>query len=95
MVPGRIGCEVAVLAVLCVAAIFFFPAIQGPYPVVHGPVTAILAARAALRLHISIMHAALSSPYLISPLALLARMALSGIDFPPTATPESSAILRC
>jgi hypothetical protein len=29
------------LAVLCVLSIFFFPVAQGPYPAVHGPVTAL------------------------------------------------------
>ena len=45
---GRIGCELAVLALLCVLTVYFFPAMQGPYSVVHGPATALLAARAAV-----------------------------------------------
>ena len=38
--------------------IFFFPAMQGPYSVVHGPVTALLAARAASGLRVAIVRAA-------------------------------------
>lgn len=50
----RVGYGFAVLAVVCVLSVFFFPAMQGPYPVVHGPVTALLAVRAAARLHLAI-----------------------------------------
>lgn len=50
----RIGCGFAILAVVCVLSVFFFPAMQGPYPVVHGPVTALLAVRAAARLRLAI-----------------------------------------
>lgn len=49
----------AVLAVFCVLMIFFFPAAQGPYCVVHGPVTALLSVRAAIRLQLRIVRAGL------------------------------------
>lgn len=54
MTPGRIACALAVLAALCVLAIFFFPSIEGPYSVVHGPVTALLSIRAAAPLRVII-----------------------------------------
>lgn len=54
MSAGRIDGGFALLVVLCVLGIFFFPAAQGPYPVVHGPVTALLAARAAAGLRTAI-----------------------------------------
>jgi hypothetical protein len=54
MNPGRIACALAVLAVLCVLALFFFPGMEGPYPAVHGPVTALLSIRAAARLRVLI-----------------------------------------
>jgi len=41
MISGRIGSELAVMAVFCVLMIFLFPAMQGPYSVVNGPVTAL------------------------------------------------------
>jgi len=53
MTLDRIGCGFAVVALVCVLSIFFFPAMQGPYSVVHGPVTALLAVRAAARLRLA------------------------------------------
>jgi len=50
------GGSLAALAVICVLTIFFFPAIQGPYPVVHGPVTALLSLRAAAALRARIVR---------------------------------------
>jgi hypothetical protein len=61
MTPGRIGCALAVLAVLCVLTVFFFPAMQGPYPAIHGPVTALLSMRAASRLRLGIVMVGLSA----------------------------------
>src|ERR1035438_7960402 len=61
MISGHIGCELAVLTVLCVLMIFFFPVMQGPYSVVHGPVTALQAARAAAHLRTAIAQGAFSS----------------------------------
>jgi hypothetical protein len=57
MISGRVTCELAVVAVLCVLMIFLFPSGQGSYSMVHGPVTALLAARAAVRLRIAIYGA--------------------------------------
>ena len=54
MTPGRIACALAVLAVFCVLAIFFLPGHEGPYPAVHGPVTALLSIRATARLRVII-----------------------------------------
>lgn len=51
---NRIETALAVIAVMCVLSIFFFPAVRGPYSVVHGPVTALLAARAAAGLRMAI-----------------------------------------
>ena len=51
---GRIEGALALIAVICVLSIFFFPAMRGPYSVVHGPVTALLAARAAAGLRMAI-----------------------------------------
>jgi hypothetical protein len=51
---SRILSALALIAAVCVLTIFFFPAMQGPYPAVHGPVTALLAARAAAGLRMAI-----------------------------------------
>jgi len=37
MIPRQIGGELAVLVAFCIVAIFFFPAMQGPYSAVNGP----------------------------------------------------------
>lgn len=97
MIPGRNGCELAVVAVLCVLMIFLFPAMQGPYSVVHGPVTALLAGQAAARVRIAIMQAALRSlrNCLISPLAVLSWISLPEAGFQAVALPECNTILRC
>ena len=97
MIPGRIGCQLAVLTILCVLMIFFFPLMQGPYSVVHGPATALQAARAAARLRIVIVQGALNSlgSFLISPLVILSWMLLSQAEFRSVSLPEYNTILRC
>jgi len=56
MISGRTEWALAVLAAFCVLVVFFFPALQGPYPAVHGPVTALLSLRAAARLRLDAMR---------------------------------------
>lgn len=97
MISGRIGIDLALVAVLCVLTIFLFPAVQGPYPVVHGPATAFQASRSALLVQIAIVQAALSSQgnLPISPLAILISRSLPTTELGATCSPEHSAILRC
>gem|GEM_PF-1777607 len=59
MSSGRIAGTLAGIAVISVLAIFLFPATQGPYSVVHGPVTALLSVRAAVGLRTAIVRAGL------------------------------------
>jgi hypothetical protein len=59
MTPGRIAYGFALVALLSVLGIFLFPAMQGPYSAVHGPVTALLSIRAATRLRMIIVRAGL------------------------------------
>jgi hypothetical protein len=61
MTSGRTGRVIAVLAVLGVLGVFFFPAMQGPYPVVHGPASALLSVRAAAGLRLAIVRAGLDA----------------------------------
>lgn len=96
MISGRIGCELVVLAAFCVLAIFLFPAVQGPYPAVNGPVTALQAARAAIRLRILIMQGAfralgnlLIAPAVFSWIWLPQVKSRSGSSF------DCTTILRC
>ena len=97
MISSRIGCELAVLTVLCVLMIFFFPVMQGPYSVVHGPVTALQAARAAAHLRTAIVQGAFNSVgnRLISPLVVLSWMSLPAAEFHLISLPEHNSILRC
>lgn len=97
MIPGRIGCELAVLTILCVLMIFFFPLMQGPYSVVNGPATVFQAARAAARLRIVIVQGALNAlgSFLISPLVILSWMLLSQAEFRSVSLSEYNTILRC
>lgn len=97
MISGRIGSELAVLTVLCVLMIFFFPVMQGPYSVVHGPATALQAARAAARLRMAIEQSALNSlgSFLISLLVALFWILLAEAEFPLFKLPGYGTTLRC
>jgi len=97
MIPGRAGCELAVFVVLGVLTIFLFPAMHGPYSVVHGPVTALQAARAAASLQTTIVQDARSSlgSHLISSLGFLCWMSLPEADSQAVTLPECNTILRC
>jgi len=46
MLRHRLGCQFALLAIICTLGIFLFPAASGPYPSVHGPASALRAMRA-------------------------------------------------
>jgi hypothetical protein len=96
MISGRIGDLLALLALVCVLTIFLFPAIEGPYSVVHGPASALLAVRAAAKVRTAIAGAASRSvDVLTSPLVALCRMLVVEPDIHVPALPERSAILRC
>jgi len=101
MTPGRVAGALAVLAALCVLSIFFFPGIEGPYPAVHGPVTALLSLRAAARLRVVIRAGVNAVRILLSPALfaslLFARKSAAVMD---EMSPDSSwsgcvAVLRC
>jgi hypothetical protein len=51
----------AVASIVCVLAVFFFPAVQGPYSAVHGPVTVMHAARAAAGVRLAVVRAGLTA----------------------------------
>jgi len=101
MTSGRLEYALAVVAVFCVLAIFFFPAMQGPYSVVHGPVTALLSLRAAAGLRFRIVRAGLN---LIAILKSFAELPLVTLGWAVSFLQEmpafgslagSSTILRC
>ena len=96
---SRIEGALALIAVFCVLSIFFFPAIRGPYSVVHGPVTALLAARAAAGLRMSIAGVRVVRDRLAGAHVARAQslwMAIPSAEFPSNSqSAECSSILRC
>jgi len=97
MTPSRIGWELAAMAVLCVLTVFLFPAAEGPYSVVHGPATALQAARAAAGVRLAITQGALNSlgNWLSPPLVVLSWMSFSNTVFQSVSWPEYNTVLRC
>ncbi len=100
MTPGRIACVLSVMAAVCVLSLFFFPGIEGPYPAVHGPVTALLSIRAAARLRVLIRAGvrvarnclACQSLGLVPLLRIENQSAESGLN---GLSAGSSSVLRC
>ena len=96
MTIQRIGRGWAILAVFCILMIFFFPVKYGPYSVVHGPVSALRPAQAALRLQLAIIQAATGSfatcwmPWLASASLLVVYSESHAANVPSYGT-----ILRC
>ncbi len=98
MTFNRIGTLLALLAVICVLAVFFVHAVQGPYSVVHGPVTALLSVRAAVGLRMAIVHAASNPPQsgLTSPLVSLSFLAAAIVWIESASSFAGPALtLRC
>ena len=94
---GRIGSELAVLSVISIIIIFLFPGMHGPYSVVHGPMTAFRAARAATCLRIAMLQAALNilKKGQICLLVPAFWAAFSREKFRPANRRECANILRC
>ncbi len=101
MASGRVACAFALLAALCVLSIFFFPGVEGPYPAVHGPVTALLSLRAAARLRVAIRAGVNAVRMFIStalfPSLLLIRNSVSVMEEPSSTISGfgSVEVLRC
>lgn len=99
MSPGRIVCALAVMAVLSVLAIFFFPSLQGPYSVVHGPVTALMSFRAASMMRNAIARAGQSVRRSCERMSAVvpawSTKAISAMEVPADLTSASASILRC
>ena len=100
MTPGRIA-WLAVVAVVCVLGIFFFPVRGGPYSAVHGPVTALLSLRAAARLRMAIVLAGLSAVRSCLDRARFALLVTLWTAFPSpefrvsSVSDEFTSVLRC
>jgi hypothetical protein len=98
MTLPRFARALALVAVLGVLAVLLFPAIQGPYSAVHGPVTALQSARASAGLRMAIMHAGVSIPgaWLSDPNVSARNVIDLPIDSHTAGLPdEQDLILRC
>jgi hypothetical protein len=90
-----------VLAAFCVLVVFFLPALQGPYPAVHGPATALLSLRAAARLRLDAMRdrlraipARVARARAIMPALLRSEFLLLHFE-PESCSDALGSILRC
>lgn len=87
--------EMAVVAIFCILTIFLFPVMQGPYSAVNGPVTALQAARAALRLRLAIVYSALKSSLNLSFLIVLFWLNIPAAECEPNSPAVCGSVLRC
>jgi len=103
MSSGRIDGMLAGTAVVSVLTIFFFPAMPGPYSVVHGPVTALLSVKVATGLRMAIVRAGVNAVRSCLSFARLAPFsfslqwtALPSVEFAVESLAAGfSPILRC
>lgn len=100
MTLGRFAAVFALVSVLCVLTVFLFPALQGPYSAVHGPVTAFQSARAAAGVRTAMVRAGLKVIHSFGREALTFAPAL-WIPFYPLGSrfeisaPGTDPIIRC
>ncbi|HKW17107.1 MAG TPA: hypothetical protein VJO35_06335 [Terriglobales bacterium] len=87
--------ELAIITTLCVVGIFLFPVAVGPYSAVHGPVTALLAFRAAMKLYGTITLAAVSTLALLLKATSSSRQNFCWSTFALPSRPENVPCLRC
>ncbi len=96
MFPRHLGYQFAILATFCALAIFLFPAANGPYSAVHGPVTALLSFRAKLKLCLGL---ALAISQLSGRMVRDGFVALGAARekamLPNSVIPERISVLRC
>jgi hypothetical protein len=86
--------ELAILAMVCILGIFFFPAAIGPYAAVHGPVTALLAFRAAMKLRFGMVIAAFCILFFgVEICSRSSRLAVLFLMLP--SPPQATLLLRC
>ena len=87
----------AIVAIVCIATIFLFPTLQGPYSAVHGPVTALLSLRAKIKLWLQIALAGMIVLARHLPAdSRSARCKARSQDFLlPLAPNEQAVVLRC
>ena len=94
MKPRHIAHELAVIAIVCVIGIFLFPATAGPYSAVHGPVTALEAMRASIRIACAMIMAAFVLDLLLHFSAFSMYLFRNSVDI-CLCSPGPSSALRC
>ena len=82
----RLTFGMALLAIVCVLLVLFFPAVQGPYSAVHGPVTVMHAARSAAGVRMAVARAGLQAVP-SHPSNALVRL------FVPPSSPDAAEVL--
>lgn len=93
----QLAYEIAVVAIVCVLAIFFLPMAHGPYSAVHGPTTALRSLRNKLLMVLSMSLAALRIFAAVLSLLESRWAELSRPSFleVPAESSELGAVLRC
>jgi hypothetical protein len=92
----QLSYELTLVAILCIIALFLFPAVQGPYSAVHGPVTALLSIKAKLFLCLTLLLAAMH--LLVRCVAICAcafRPSVDGSFLRAALDSEHTSVLRC
>jgi succinate dehydrogenase hydrophobic anchor subunit len=92
----QLSYELTLVAILCIIALFLFPAVQGPYSAVHGPVTALLSIKAKLFLCLTLLLATMH--LLVRCVTICARGFRPRVDesfLPAALDSEHSSVLRC
>ncbi len=95
MIARHFDHPLALVGIVCILSLFLFPAAGGTYSAVHGPITALQAMRAAMKLRWSMMMAALgiSQPGVFP--ADAAKRISKYFEIPWLGSRGQAGILRC
>jgi hypothetical protein len=92
---SRILLASAIACAFCVLLIFLFPANTGPFPVVHGPATALRAKHAADLILLWILLCGLTLAGHTAIPSSVASWLAAASDCTPSAYARSLSVLRC
>lgn len=86
----------AILAIVCTAALFFFPAVRGSYSAVHGPVTALRSARTKIAIWLALAQTAFCLwGFFVPGGGSASAVLLTFAQLSPLSPSESNFVLRC
>jgi hypothetical protein len=95
-ISRQLSYEFALVAILCTVTLLLFPAVQGPYSAVHGPVTALLSLKAKVFLCLTLLLAAMHLfACCVAVCHLALRISLDGPFLLAAFDSEHAAVLRC